>query len=95
MPSYLSHTNRQGDTAYIKAVSTAKGGTRYYVTKDPKAADLLEEMPSGFEFYEYPSDARVVFRKRVLCRINFKFGTLESINPDFTSSPKLSPALYL
>ena len=66
---YLSHTNRQGDTAYIRAVATAKGGTRYYITKDPKAADLLEEMPSGFEFYEYPLDARVVFRKRVLCKI--------------------------
>ncbi len=50
---YLSHTNRQVDTAYMRAVSTAKGGTRYYITKDPKAADLLEEMPSGFEFYEY------------------------------------------
>ena len=69
MTSYLSHTNRQGDTAYIRAAITAKGGTRYYVTKDPKATDLLEEMPSGFEFYEYPSDARIVFRKRVLCKI--------------------------
>ncbi len=69
MTSYLSHTNRQGDTAYIRAVPTAKGGTRYYITKDPKAADLLEEMPSGFEFYGYPSDARIVFRKRVPCKI--------------------------
>ena len=64
MPHYLSHTNRQGSTAYIRATPT-----RYYITKDPKAADLLEEMPSGFEFYEYPSDARIVFRKRVLCKI--------------------------
>lgn len=69
MLPYLSHTNRQGSTAYIRATPTAKGGTRYYITKDPKAADLLEEMPSGFEFYEYPSDARVVFRKRVPCKI--------------------------
>ncbi|MDF7821902.1 hypothetical protein P1X15_30075 [Runella sp. MFBS21] len=45
MPHYLSHTNRQGSTAYIRAVATPKGGTRYYITKDPKAADLLEEMP--------------------------------------------------
>ena len=69
MTSYLSHISRQGDTAYIRAVATAKGGTRYYVTKDPKTPDLLEEMPSGFEFYEYPSDARIVFRKRVPCKI--------------------------
>lgn len=66
---YLSHTNRQGSTAYVRALPTAKGGTRYYITKDPKVKDLLEEMPSGFEFYEYPSDARIVFRKRVPCRI--------------------------
>jgi hypothetical protein len=69
MPPKLSHTNRQGDTAYIRAVPTAKGGTRYYITKDSKTADLLEEMPSGFEFYEYPLDARIVFRKRVPCKI--------------------------
>lgn len=69
MPSYLSHTNRQGSTAYIRATPTAKGGMRYYITKDPKAADLLKEMPSVFEFYEYPSDARIVFRKRVPCKI--------------------------
>lgn len=69
MPPKLSHTNRQGSTAYVKTGTTAKGSTRYYVTKDPKAANLLEEMPSGFEFYEYPSDARIVFRKRVPCKI--------------------------
>ncbi len=69
MTSKLSHTNRQGDTVYVKATPTAKGGTRYYIIKDPKATDLLEDMPSGFEFYEYPSDARVVFRKRVPCKI--------------------------
>ena len=40
MPSYLSHTNRQGDTVYIKASTTAKSGTRYYITKDPKTKDL-------------------------------------------------------
>ncbi|WP_157585062.1 hypothetical protein [Runella zeae] len=37
---YLSHTNRQGDIVYIKATPTAKGGTRYYITKDPKTKNL-------------------------------------------------------
>lgn len=69
MSPYLSHTSRQGNTAYVRAATTAKGGTRYYITKDPHAADLLEEMPNGFGFYEYPSDARIVFRKRVPCKI--------------------------
>jgi hypothetical protein len=60
----LSYTNRQNSTAYIRAVVAKKGGTRYYITKDPNAPDLIEEMPEGFEFYEFPEDARIVFRKR-------------------------------
>lgn len=67
MSSKLSYTNRQNSTAYIRTVPAKKGGTRYYVTKDPKAADLIEEMPEGFEFYEDPEDARVIFRKRKSC----------------------------
>ncbi len=69
MSEKLSYTNRCGNTAYIRVVSTNKGGLRYYITKDPKSPDLLEEMPSGFEFYEHPYDARIVFRKRVIAKI--------------------------
>jgi hypothetical protein len=61
----LHHTNRQGETHYFRAVTAAKGGTRYYITKDPKAAGLIDDLPAGFEVYEQPHDARVVFRKRV------------------------------
>ena len=61
----LSYTNRQGQIHYFRAVTAAKGGTRYYVTKDPASPDLLDEFPTGFEVYEQPFDARVVFRKRV------------------------------
>ncbi len=61
----LSHTNRQGQAHYFRAVTAAKGGTRYYVTKDPNSPDLLDDLPAGFEVYEQPFDARVVFRKRV------------------------------
>ncbi len=60
----LSYTNRQNSTAYIRAVPAKRGGTRYYITKDPKAPDLIEEMPEGFEFYENIEDARIIFRKR-------------------------------
>lgn len=60
----LSHTNRQNSTAYIRAVPAKKGGIRYYITKDPKSPDLIGEMPEGFEFYENPEDARIIFRKR-------------------------------
>lgn len=69
MTEKLSYTNRQGETVYIRAATTHKGGTRYYITKDINAPDLLEEMPSGFEFYEQPEEARIVFRKRVPCKI--------------------------
>lgn len=61
----LHHTNRYGETHYFRAVTAAKGGTRYYITKDPNAADLIDDLPAGFEVYEQPYDARVVFRKRV------------------------------
>jgi hypothetical protein len=46
-------------------VTTAKGGTRYYITKNnlEKYDDLLTEMPSGFEIVETPEEGRVIFRK--------------------------------
>lgn len=69
MPSKLSYTNRQNSTAYIRAVPGKRGGLRYYITKDPRAQDLIEEMPEGFEFYEYIHDARIVFRKRKTSQI--------------------------
>ena len=69
MTEKLSYTNRCGDTAYVRVVGTNKGGVRYYITKDPQAPDLLEEMPNGFEFFEYTYDARIVFRKRVTSKI--------------------------
>ncbi len=63
MSHTLSYTNRQNSTAYIRAVPAKKGGMRYYITKDPKSPDLIEEMPDGYEFYENPEDARIIFRK--------------------------------
>jgi len=65
----LSYTSRQNSTAYIRAVQAKRGGLRYYITKDPKAQDLIEEMPEGFEFYEYTHDGRIVFRKRKTSQI--------------------------
>ncbi len=65
----LSYTNRQNSTAYIRAVPAKRGELRYYLTKDPKAQDLIEELPEGFEFYEYIHDGRIVFRKRKTSQI--------------------------
>jgi len=59
----FSYTNRQGDTYYFKAIQTAKGGTRYYLTKNAHAEDLIEEVPRGFEVLETIDEARVKIRK--------------------------------
>ncbi len=45
---------------------TKNGKERYYIIKDKSKfakSDLLPEVPSGFEFYEYPEDGKVVLRK--------------------------------
>ncbi|PHN07822.1 hypothetical protein [Flavilitoribacter nigricans] len=60
-----SYTNRQDKTHYIKAVTTKKGGVRYYITLDPTVENLISEIPEGFEVLEYPYDARVVIRKKI------------------------------
>lgn len=64
----LSYTNRQNSTAY-SAVPAKRGGLRYYITKNPKEQDLIEEMPEGLEFYEYIHDGRMVFRERETSQI--------------------------
>ncbi|MCB0644456.1 MAG: hypothetical protein KDC44_22585 [Phaeodactylibacter sp.] len=61
----LSYTNREKKTYYIRAVPTKKGKLRYYLTRDPKAADLITAVPEGFEITELPYDGRVVVRKQV------------------------------
>lgn len=60
-----AYTNRCGETHYFRRVAAKKGGFRYYITKDPKAEGLIEEMPEGFEAVEYPHEGRVVIRKKV------------------------------
>lgn len=68
----LCYTNRKGHQHYLRLVQTKKGGTRYYIVKNPERYaddELLLQMPSGFEFYEYPFDARVVLRKKLKSKI--------------------------
>jgi hypothetical protein len=65
----LSYTNRQGKMHYFRAIETAKGAIRYYITKSDQFTDLIETLPIAFEIYENVHDARVVIRKRKLCVI--------------------------
>jgi hypothetical protein len=73
----ISYENRKGEIHYVKAAKTKKGGTRYYITNP---AELIEEIPPGFEFYEFPEDALVSFRKILKTNITDEdFSILDSI----------------
>lgn len=66
----VSYNNRKDQAHYLRAAKTKKGNFRYYIVKDAKKyADLLEKIPKGFEFYEFPDDARVVLRKKLVSEI--------------------------
>lgn len=62
----ISYENRKGEIHYLKVAAAKKGGKRYYVIKNKnnyKPKELVSEVPQGFEFYEFPSDALVTLRK--------------------------------
>lgn len=64
----IEYINRKNEAHYIKATLTKYGKERYYVVKDRKKypdSQLLSDVPTGFEFYEFPDDGRVVLRKRL------------------------------
>jgi hypothetical protein len=79
----VCYENRAGELHYVKAAKTKKGGTRYYIVKDKtkcKLEELLEEIPKGFEFYEFPTDGLVSFRKIVKSKItDEEFSILDSV----------------
>ena len=66
---FLNYTNRCGKIHYFRAAQTAKGGTRYYITKSDNFPNLIETLPEGFEIYEDPYDGRVILRKIVPCLV--------------------------
>lgn len=60
------YTNRRKEKYYVKAIPTKAGKQRFYIVKDTTKTnpdELLQEIPLGFEFYEIPNEAKVVFRK--------------------------------
>ncbi len=64
----IEYINRKHEKHYLKAIPTKNGKERYYIIKDISrvpASELLNEVPLGFEFYEYPEDGKVVLRKIV------------------------------
>lgn len=64
----VKYINKKKKSHYLKASLTKNGQKRYYIVKDRKKyldSQLLSDIPSGYEFYELPEDARVVLRKRL------------------------------
>ncbi len=64
----ISYINRKNKPHYLIAKLTKKGNKRYYIVKNIEKydkKDLLNEVPEGYEFYEYLYDARVVLRKKI------------------------------
>ncbi|NDV46601.1 hypothetical protein D0T49_06030 [Paludibacter sp. 221] len=64
----LEYINRKKKAHYVKVSLTKNGKERYYIIKDKSKlaeSELLTDMPRGYEFYEQPEDALVVFRKIV------------------------------
>ncbi len=59
----VQYTNRKGRTYYLHAGKTKKGNPRYHFSVKPPA-ELVKEIPEGYEIYENPN-ARVFLRKIV------------------------------
>ena len=67
------HINRKKESHYVKVIPTKTGKERYYILKHKDKVNkskLLQDLPSGFKFYEFPYDARVVIRKIVQSTID-------------------------
>jgi hypothetical protein len=65
--------NRRNEKHCIKAGITKTGKKQYYVVKKLSKVlpeELLQEIPSGYEFHELPRDAMVVLRKIPVYNIN-------------------------
>ena len=79
----ICYENRKGELHYVKVADTKKGGKRYYIVKDKnkyKADELLDGIPEDFEFYEFPYDGLVSFRKIIKSNItDEEFSILDSV----------------
>jgi hypothetical protein len=68
------YINRRKEAHYLKSVLTKNGKERFYIVKNKSKFnpdELLLDIPSGFEFYEFPNDAQVVLRKKLHTNINY------------------------
>lgn len=64
----VEYINRRKESHFLIPKITKNGKERYYIVKDItkfNKSDLLIEIPSGYEFYEFPEDGKVVLRKMI------------------------------
>lgn len=71
----VEYVNRRKEKHYLKSVLTKNGKERYYIIKDKSKfnpSELLLEVPKGYEFYEFPNEAQVVLRKKLVSTITIE-----------------------
>lgn len=61
----MQYTNRRGDEYFAFEGITKTGKPKYFASKKPTSnqAARVEVLPTGFEFYENPTNATVVIRR--------------------------------
>ena len=62
----MQYINRHGDKYFAFEGVTKTGKPKYFASKKPTSnqATRVEALPAGFEFYENPTNATVVIRRR-------------------------------
>ncbi len=63
----MNYVNRKGDVYYVFQGVTKTGKPKYYVSLKAKsnAGVRIDSLPSDFELFESPTDARVSIQKRI------------------------------
>jgi hypothetical protein len=59
----VEYTNRKGKRYYLRVGKTKKGKLRYHFSMEPPA-ELVKEIPEGYEIYENPN--ALVFLRKIL-----------------------------
>ena len=60
----VEYTNRKGKKYYLNVGKTKTGKPKYYFSVKTQS-QLAEEIPEGYEIYEYPANGQVFLRKKI------------------------------
>ena len=59
----VEYTNRKGKKYYLNVGKTKTGKPKYYFSLKTQGQPA-EEIPEGYEIYEYPANGQVFFEKQ-------------------------------